>query len=326
MLEIFQSPCEERTAMLRLVGSVIGPWVEELRGVCSENLSNGKEVILDFTHVSSLDAEGISLVLTLRDQAVSIRNIPLPVAEQLRNTVQSAQHVLDDGSTTPRFESRTVKASRSMFSGPADELDLIAALRSGDEAAFAQLVDTYQNCLLRTARIYVSSHAVAEEVVQETWLGVLKGLESFEGLCSLKTWIFQILINRAKTRGKREGRMIPFSAMFDHQSDPNAPAVDSRLFNDHCPQLVGGWVSPPRDWGKTPEQALLSQEFRALVQTAIDALPPSQKEVITLRDVHGWTPGEVCDILRVSETNQRVLLHRARSKVRQALEHYFATR
>lgn len=325
MLEIFQSPCDERTAKLRLVGSVIGPWVEELRELCSENLSNGKEVILDFTHVSSLDAEGISFVLTLRDQAVSIRNIPLSVAEQLRDTLQSPEQALDEGSTTPRSESSSIKA-QSTFSCSEDELDLIVALRWGDEVAFAQLVDTYQHCLLRTARIYVSSQAVAEEVVQETWLGVLKGLESFEGRCSLKTWIFQILINRARTRGKREGRMIPFSAMFDAQSDPGEPAVDPRLFNDKGSEWLGGWVSPPRDWGKTPEQVLLSQEFRALVQAAIDALPPNQKEVITLRDVHGWTSSEVCDILGASETNQRVLLHRARSKVRQALERYFVTR
>ena len=326
MLEIFQSISKERTAMLRLVGSVIGPWVEELRGLCSENLSNGKEVILDFTHVSSLDAEGISLVLTLRDQAVSIRNIPFSVANQLGDTVQSPQRALDPGSTTPRSESRSTKASRSIYSGSTDELDLIAALRSGDELAFTQLVGTYQNRLLRTARTYVNSQAVAEEVVQETWLGVLKGLESFECRCSLKTWIFQILINRAKTKGEREGRMIPFSAMLDPQSDPGAPAVDPSLFNDNGPESRGGWVSPPRDWGKTPEQALLSQEFRALVQAAIDALPPSQREVITLRDVQGWSSGEVCDILGLSETNQRVLLHRARSKVRQALDQYFATR
>ena len=325
MLEIFQLLSEGRTALLRLVGSVIGPWVEELRGLCSENLSNGKQVILDFTHVSSLDAEGISLVLTLRDQAVTIRNIPLSVADQLRDTLQSPQQALDTGSATPGSDSGSTRAYRSIFSGSTDELDLIAALRSGDEVAFAQLVDTYQKCLLRTARIYVSSQAVAEEVVQETWLGVLKGLESFEGRCSLKTWIFQILVNRARTRGKREGRMIPFSAMFDPHSDPGA-AVDASLFNDNDSESLGGWVSPPRDWGKTPEQALLSQELRALVQGAIDALPPSQKEVITLRDVHGWTSGEVCYTLGVSETNQRVLLHRARSKVRQALDQYFATR
>jgi RNA polymerase sigma-70 factor (ECF subfamily) len=271
-----------------------------------------------------LAREDISLVLTFRDQAVSIRNIPLSVADQLRDTLQSPQQALDPGSTTPSSESRSTKASRSIYSGSTDDLDLIAALRSGDELAFTQLVGTYQNRLLRTARTYVNSEAVAEEVVQETWLGVLKGLESFEGRCSLKTWIFQILINRARTRGKREGRMIPFSVMFDPQTDPGAPAVDPSLFNDNGPESLGGWISPPRDWGKSPEQALLSQESRALVQAAIDALPSSQKQVITLHDVQGWTSREVCDILGISEANQRVLLHRARSKVRQALDQYYA--
>ena len=174
--------------------------------------------------------------------------------------------------------------------------------------------------------MYVDSQAVSEEVVQETWLGVLKGIDRFEGRCTLKTWIFQILINRAKTRGEREGRMIPFSAMFDAHSDASEPAVDPSQFNENDPEWPGGWVSQPRDWGRTPEQSVLSQEFRALVQAAIDALPAGQKEVITLRDVQGWTSEEVCNTLEVSETNQRVLLHRARSKVRQALDCYFAAK
>lgn len=175
--------------------------------------------------------------------------------------------------------------------------------------------------------MYVGSAAVCEEVVQETWLGVLKGLDRFEGRCSLKTWIFQIVINRAKTRGEREGRMIPFSAIFDPASDPGEPAVDPSQFNEDDPEWPGGWVTQPRSWGNmTPEQSLLSREFRALVEAAIDALPPNQKEVITLRDVQGWTSEEVCNILGVSETNQRVLLHRARSKVRQALDHYFSAK
>src|SRR5271168_1121205 len=183
-----------------------------------------------------LAREDISSVLTLRDQAVSMRNIPLSVADQLRDTVQSPQQAMDPGSTTPRSESRSTKASRSIYSGSTEELDLIAALRSGDELAFTQLVGTCQNRLLRTARTYVSSEAEAEEVVQETWLGVLKGLERFEGRCSLKTWIFQILINRARTRGKREARMIPFSVVFDRQTDAGAPAVDPSPFNNNGPE------------------------------------------------------------------------------------------
>lgn len=205
-------------------------------------------------------------------------------------------------------------------------MELLAALRRGDESAFNRLVTAHQSSLVRVARMYVASHAVSEEVVQETWLGVLKGLDKFEGRCSLKTWIFQILINRAKTRGEREGRMIPFSAMFDAQSDPGEPAVDPSQFNENDPEWPGGWVTQPRDWGKTPEQTLLSQELRTVMQSAIETLPPNQKEVITLRDVQGWTSEEVCNVLGVSETNQRVLLHRARSKVRQILDQYFAAR
>lgn len=213
-----------------------------------------------------------------------------------------------------------------MFGAPNEELELIAALRRRDESAFSRLVANHHRSLLRVARMYAGSQAVSEEVVQETWLGVLKGIDRFEGRCSLKTWIFQILINRAKTRGEREGRMIPFSAMFEAHSDAGEPAVDPSQFNENDPEWPGGWVSQPRDWGRTPEQSVLSQEFRALVQAAIDVLPANQKEVITLRDVQGWTSEEVCNILGVSETNQRVLLHRARSKVRQALDCYFAAR
>ena len=212
------------------------------------------------------------------------------------------------------------------FVPQAAEQELVASLRRRDESAFSKLVTAHHSSLLRVARMYAGSEAVAEEVVQETWLGVLKGIDRFEGRCTVKTWIFQILVNRAKTRGEREGRMIPFSAMFDANSDAGEPAVDPRQFNENDPEWPGGWVAQPRDWGKTPEQSLLSREFRALLQAAIDTLPPSQKEVITLRDVQGWTSEEVCNILGVSETNQRVLLHRARSKVRQALDQYFATK
>jgi RNA polymerase sigma-70 factor, ECF subfamily len=213
-----------------------------------------------------------------------------------------------------------------LFVPPAGEQELVAGLRHRDESTFSRLVTTHHSSLLRVARMYAGSEAVAEEVVQETWLGVLKGIDRFEGRCTIKTWIFQILVNRAKTRGEREGRMIPFSAMFDPAADPGGPAVDPSQFNENDLEWPGGWVAQPRDWGKTPEQSLLSREFRALVQAAIDTLPPNQKEVITLRDVQGWTSEEVCNILGVSETNQRVLLHRARSKVRQALDQYFATK
>lgn len=208
-------------------------------------------------------------------------------------------------------------------SGPLDEMALIEALRRGEESAFVTLVGRYHQSLLRMASVYVSSRAAAEDVVQETWLGVLRGLDRFEGRSSLKTWIFRILINRAKTRGERESRSIPFSALASTDDDAGEPAVEPERFllPDH-PRWPGHWASFPSDWDELPEQLLLSAETRAVVQRAVDALPPSQREVITLRDIEGWTSDDVCNALVISETNQRVLLHRARSKVRRALEQY----
>jgi RNA polymerase sigma-70 factor, ECF subfamily len=204
----------------------------------------------------------------------------------------------------------------------ADDQRLLESLRAGDEAAFEMLIERYHSSLLRIAMLYVPSRAVAEEVVQETWLGVLQGLANFEGRSSLKTWIFRILTNRAQTRGQREGRSIPFSAVGNPAADAAESAVEPDRFSPIERGGTGHWVSLPRDWDALPEERLISQETRAHIQQAIDALPGSQHEVITLRDVEGWGSEEVCNILGISESNQRVLLHRARSKVRRALEQY----
>jgi RNA polymerase sigma-70 factor (ECF subfamily) len=193
-----------------------------------------------------------------------------------------------------------------------EEMQLVQALRAGDERVFEQLVRMYQGTLLRVAQMYVSSRAVAEEVVQETWLAVLNGIDRFEGRSSLKTWIFRILANRAKTRGQREGRTIPFSAL--GEDDPE-PAVEPDRFDR------GHWASFPADW---PEARLLGGETLHVIDGAIESLPATQRAVITLRDVQGWSAEEVRNALDLSETNQRVLLHRARSKVRGALEEYLA--
>lgn len=203
-----------------------------------------------------------------------------------------------------------------------EERQLIAALRAGDERAFLTLVDQYQAPLLRLAMLYTPSRAVAEEVVQECWLGVLTGIGRFEGRSSLKTWIFRILTNRAKTRGERENRTIPFSAAFAAAGE-DEPAVDPSHFTPAGAPGAGHWASGPASWGEHPEEQLLAAETRSRIREAIAALPPNQREVITLRDVEGWSSVEVCNILQISETNQRVLLHRARGKVRQALERYF---
>lgn len=199
------------------------------------------------------------------------------------------------------------------------EAQLLEALRAGDEAAFAQLVREYQASLVRVARMYVSTQAAAEEVAAETWLGVLKGLDRFEGRSSLKTWIFRILTNIAKTRAQRDGRTLPFSALEDPGRVPEAALDADRFLGPEHPRWPGHWAVRPEPW---PEDALVAAETRALVAEAIEALPPTQRAVISLRDVEGWSSEEVRNALEISETNQRVLLHRARSKVRRALESY----
>ena len=203
-----------------------------------------------------------------------------------------------------------------------NEAQLLEGLRKGDETAFATVVDRYSGSLLRLAMAYVPSRAVAEEVVQETWLGVLEGVNRFEGRSSFKTWLFRILTNRAKTRGQRESRYEPFPSRPGSEDDPHEPAVEPDRFVKSG-VLIDHWASPPGGWDEeTPERLLLSKEGRIQIDKAIETLPMTQRQVINLRDIEGLTSQEVCNILEVSETNQRVLLHRARSRVRQVLERY----
>jgi RNA polymerase sigma-70 factor, ECF subfamily len=201
----------------------------------------------------------------------------------------------------------------------AAEAQLVDALRAGDEEAFAALVREYQPSLVRVARIYVSTQAAAEEVAQETWLGVLNGLDRFEGRSSLRTWIFRILTNIAKTRARRDGRTLPFSALQDPGRVPEAAVDADRFLDPEHPRWPGHWAAPPEAW---PDEALLAAETRERLAEAIESLPASQRAVISLRDIEGWSSEEVRNALDISETNQRVLLHRARSKVRRALESY----
>jgi RNA polymerase sigma-70 factor (ECF subfamily) len=198
------------------------------------------------------------------------------------------------------------------------DLALVAALRAGDEMAFAELVRTYDPMLRRVARNYVSTEAVAGEVVQDTWLAVVEGLDRFEGRSSLRTWIVRILMNQARTRGVREKRTVPFSSI--------APADDLGGFDPDRFERNGSqarsWAQPPTDWATQPAERLEASETRDVVRKAIDALPDQQRTVISLRDVEGWTSAEVRDALDLSEVNQRVLLHRARGAVRQAIDSY----
>jgi RNA polymerase sigma-70 factor (ECF subfamily) len=201
---------------------------------------------------------------------------------------------------------------------PAD-LAVVERLRAGDETTFMMLVEEHQAAMLRIARMYVSSRAVAEEVVQEAWLGIVKGLDRFEGRSSLRTWMYRIVSNVAKTRGQRERRSIPFSAL---SGDEDEPAVDPTWFQAATEQFPGGWRAFPDDWRGIPEERLVAHETLTRIASAIDALPPLQAEVIRMRDVLGWTSEEVRNALDLSETNQRVLLHRARSHVRRELDAY----
>jgi RNA polymerase sigma-70 factor, ECF subfamily len=199
---------------------------------------------------------------------------------------------------------------------------MLEALLRGEESAFEELISLYTPSLLRVATAYTGSRAIAEEVVQETWLGVLHGLDRFEGRSALKTWIFKILTNIATTRAARERRSVPFSALAARESEESWASVDpERFFPSDHDRWPGDWALGPKPW-ETPEKALLDGEARELMLREIKHLPTAQRTVITLRDIEGWPSEEVCDALEVSEGNQRVLLHRARSKVRNALEDY----
>ena len=202
---------------------------------------------------------------------------------------------------------------------PSGDAELVAALRAGDEAAFVELIRAHHSWLLRVARTYVSSRAVAEEVVQETWLGVLEGLERFEGRSSLRTWIFRIAANIARSRAVRERRCRPMSSLSGAGGEASVDAGQF-LATDH-PTYAGHWARRPVAWD-TPEEWLLSRETQDVIRTAIEGLPPAQRLVVTLRDVEGWSADDACTALELTPANQRVLLHRARSRVRAALERH----
>jgi len=208
-----------------------------------------------------------------------------------------------------------------ILASPAD-LAIVERLRAGDETAFMVLVEQHQAPMLRIARMYVSSRAVAEETVQEAWLGIIKGLDRFEGRSSLRTWMYRILANIAKTRGQAEGRSIPFSSLAGE--DHADTGIDPTWFQDANGRFPGHWKVFPDDWSGIPEDRLLGNETLQRIGEAIASLPPMQAEVIRLRDVLGWTSEEVRNALDISETNQRVLLHRARSRVRRDLGAYLS--
>jgi RNA polymerase sigma-70 factor (ECF subfamily) len=193
---------------------------------------------------------------------------------------------------------------------------LLAGLRAGDEQAFAALVRRHGAALLRHARTFVRSETVAEDVVQETWLAVVTGVERFEGRALLRTWLYGIVANRGRTRALRERRSVPFSSLVRDELDGDRGELALDRF-----QPRGGWAIAPQPW---PDEQYETRETLAVVRDAIDALPPVQREVVRLRDVEGWDPAEICAKLGISAGNQRVLLHRGRTRVRAALEQELA--
>jgi RNA polymerase sigma-70 factor, ECF subfamily len=200
-----------------------------------------------------------------------------------------------------------------------EEAELLARLRAGDERAFESLVEAYHGTMMAVARTYVKTADVAEEVVQEAWLGVLKGLDRFEGRSSLKTWVLRILINTAMTRGGREARTTPFSSLAPEGEEA---AVEPERFRPPGQAFAGHWNGYPGDWSSLPEEGLMGRETIDVVKRAVEELPDAQRSVIAMRDMAGCSSEEVCDALDVSAGNQRVLLHRARSQVRAALERH----
>ena len=200
------------------------------------------------------------------------------------------------------------------------EVDLLGRLRSGDERAFEALVDRYHGTMIAVARTYVKTDEVAEEIAQEAWLGVLNGLDRFEARSSLKTWILRILVNTAITRGGREARSVPFSSLARAEGEERA--VEPERFRAPGEPFAGHWTRYPADWSSLPEEGLLGRETLEVVKRAIEELPASQRRVITMRDIAGFSADEVCAELEVSAGNQRILLHRARSRVRAALERH----
>jgi RNA polymerase sigma-70 factor (ECF subfamily) len=259
---------------------------------------------------AALSNPGVTGKACFRDPAQASDAAGIPLTDGARNAL------------TRIHMTEAATDSRATRVAALDDLSVIDALRRGDEGAFARLVDQYHASLRRVARLFIANRAVADEVAQDTWLGVMQGIWAFEGRSSLKTWIFRILVNRAKTRAAREGRTVPF-ARFDGDVDVAEAAVASDRFRpaDH-PTEPGHWTHPPRDLGASPEHRLLAREAREQLQHAIEALPEKQRLVLVLRDVEGRSTEEVCNALGFQETHARVLLHRARVKLRAALEPY----
>ena len=223
--------------------------------------------------------------------------------------------------TNTVFERPALSKVRTSHSVPKTDEALLSRLRAGEEGAFDELVNTHHGALIRMAMGHVADREMAEEVVQDTWMAVIENLDRFEGRSSLRTWIFGILIHKAKDRGIREKRHTTFSAIGSYDDD-SEEAVDPSRFQQSG-EWDGHWAFPPQPWDEqTPEKLLASQQAVNAMNQAIETLPMTLKEVLILRDVEGVEVKEVCELLKITETNLYVRLHRARERVRQAVESY----
>jgi RNA polymerase sigma-70 factor (ECF subfamily) len=225
----------------------------------------------------------------------------------------------------------SVIAAAAREGGSAAQSELLDRLRSGERAAFVELVDAWSPVLLGIARLHVATRASAEEVVQETWLAVIAQLDRFEGRSSLKTWVFRILENQARTRGTRETRIVPWSSVFPadhHEAEDSGPTVDPARFRGPDDRWPGHWTEAgvPVAWEPAPEDAVIAADVRRELRSAFDDLPERQRTVVELRDVHGLTSDEVCDRLGLTAGNQRILLHRGRARLRARLEDVYRSR
>lgn len=203
-----------------------------------------------------------------------------------------------------------------------EERILVERLRTGDEPAFTEFVLRWTPAMVRLAETYVPSRQVAEDVVQDTWLAVLNGIDRFEGRSSLRTWVFHILVRRAQQTGKRERRAVPFTEVWRDEGRPSADPA--RFHPDRGAADARGWISPLPRWDLLPGDRLQAADLRAVIDSVITGLPRQQREVILARDVRDCDPGEVCELLAITANHQRVLLHRARAKLRAALERHLA--
>jgi RNA polymerase sigma-70 factor (ECF subfamily) len=237
----------------------------------------------------------------------------------------ATEPAVPDETATPVMPAQRPGDDQANVEAAERDADLVRRLCAGDEAAFAQIVDAWSPSLLRVARTFVSTDASAQEVVQETWLAVVKGVGGFEGRSSLRTWVFRILTNLGKTRGVREARAVPWSSLGPAD---DGPTVDPSRFRDSTDQYPHNWTpaGAPTVWEPSPEDALLAGEVRGEVARALEGLPERQRVVVSLRDVHGLTSDEVCAALEISAGNQRVLLHRGRAHLRLVLEDYYRGR